>query len=291
MDNPLAMLLANGNSIMVQRYMSAVGVAVLLYDHASTLVLELELIWGWPTSPAKVLFIGVRYSTAMAHILVAYGALLSDFVLLVRVYALWDRRKAILRTLTAGYVVMLLCTTAFTTSATIDLARAAFFEPDLFHMCLISKRPKLWPAIWIAQVAYYIFVLIMTIINAAERPRTVDLKLITDLRKDGIVFFVAMIALRSSNIILGLVPNQSLFLMTVWFGWSMATVTITRLILTVEAMVKEFHSTPRGDFVNAVMIEMEHHSTTSPGKRYVSSNWLVVFMQRIDTELYLDVVY
>ncbi|KAI0047180.1 hypothetical protein FA95DRAFT_1606276 [Auriscalpium vulgare] len=297
MDATVLALLADGNAIMAQRYMSAIGVAILLYDHACTFTLELELIWCWPTNPTRILFVVVRYGIAMAHILVGYalsglagptsdtlfvisglptnckfwiilismmaffGVLLSDFVLLVRVYALWDHRKTVLRTLTAGYIVMALCTVALTVPSVIDLARHAMFEGHVFHMCLITRRPKLWAAIWISQVAYYIFVLVLTLVNIAERPRRINVPLITDLRKDGLIFFVGMIVLRLASVVLGVLPNQALFLMTVWFTWSMATVTITRLILQVEVMVKQIHHRgTQGALVDVVMIEMEQHS-------------------------------
>ncbi|KAI0040034.1 hypothetical protein FA95DRAFT_930300 [Auriscalpium vulgare] len=244
--------------------MSAVGAAVLFYDHACTFFSEIHLIWTRPLTITKLLFLSMRYSIAVGHILLIYtlsglaettpdklsvlvcipaqntDAYITKLpvLLVVRVYALWDHRKSILRTLTVGYVIAAFCTAGTMLASTADLARSTFFEGKIFHMCLLDSRPKLWSGIWISQVAFHLFVFVLTVFNATDRPRQVSSPLITDLRKDGGLFYVAMIMLRLANLILGLLPGDGLFLMAVWFVWAMAAVTVTRLTLKVEAMLR-----------------------------------------------------
>lgn len=56
-------------------------------------------------------------------------------------------------------------------------------------MCLVNQRPREWPGLWAALVAFDIFTITLTIYNAAEQPRRVGDKLIADLMRDGGIFF------------------------------------------------------------------------------------------------------
>ncbi|KAI0047198.1 hypothetical protein FA95DRAFT_1541585 [Auriscalpium vulgare] len=132
--------------IMGQRYMSAFGLAVLFYDHALTFPAEVKLIWTRPVTLTKVIFVFVRYSIALCQVTAVY------VLLIVRVYTLWDHRRAILRTITAAFCPM---GSPLTT----------------------------------VQVAFHLFVILLTLLNAADRPRRVDTMLVMEFRRDGGLFY------------------------------------------------------------------------------------------------------
>lgn len=80
-------------------------------------------------------------------------------------------------------------------------------ETVIYHMCLVPVKPKTWVGIWTpqvrllnlipdsnanepSQVIYGIFVIVMTFLNAADRPRNVTVKIVEDLWRDGVIFHV-----------------------------------------------------------------------------------------------------
>ncbi|KAA1478460.1 hypothetical protein DENSPDRAFT_741114, partial [Dentipellis sp. KUC8613] len=71
-------------------------------------------------------------------------------LLIMRLYALWDHRKRILQALIGGFIL--------TYAASI--------------------------------IAFDVFVVLLSLINAADRPRGLNVKLLTDLRRDGWLFYL-----------------------------------------------------------------------------------------------------
>ncbi|KAI0259334.1 hypothetical protein BC834DRAFT_1018163 [Gloeopeniophorella convolvens] len=121
---------------------TAIGMAILYYDHLLNLDDETRFVWIRPMTKTKVLFVLYRYGTNI-------GYLHSFFdLMVVRLYSLWDRRKHILRILLVGLLIS----------------------------C--------------AAVLFDLFVLVMTVVNAAERPRSTNVKIVSELLRDGIITFL-----------------------------------------------------------------------------------------------------
>lgn len=59
----------------------------------------------------------------------------------------------------------------------------------VFHTCIITKKPHRLIGLWASQVVFDIYVFLMTIVNAAERPRRVETELVSDLSRDGVLYF------------------------------------------------------------------------------------------------------
>ncbi|KAH9971820.1 hypothetical protein BGW80DRAFT_1460272 [Lactifluus volemus] len=227
----LPLAIKNKDVILAEHYISAAAVAMLVYDYLLTVGDEIRYIWKPPTTNVKVFYLLLRYGVVIAEIMCcqALSGLVIDMthtvgiylsVLMPRlnyplaqllldtdysvdrrkpvpcdgqlVYTLWDHRKAILRTLYTAYAISVCASVAFVFISIKQLLPNTIYDPYIFHMCLIKGRSPYWIGIWISQASFDIFLFILTICNAANRPRRANVKLITDLRRDGCIFYLAL---------------------------------------------------------------------------------------------------
>ncbi|KAI0057045.1 hypothetical protein BV25DRAFT_1841922 [Artomyces pyxidatus] len=255
-----------------QRYLSAVGFVILYWDHLLTFTDEVELIWTRPFNRIKFLFIVLRYGVGTSHLVVCYAvsglsrntpdsfcmgflavvaamALLSwmivNYLMILGMYALWDRRQWVLKTLLIAYAISACISCGMACASVVEFVHNTRFDNQFFHMCAVDVRPKYWVGIWASQVLFNVLVLTLLFINASSRPRTEDVKLMNDLRRDGGLFYLtlttsqAMFLLCFLNLILSVVDHgtEGLFLVAVPFSWAAITVTACRLTLRLQRML------------------------------------------------------
>ncbi|KAI0261358.1 hypothetical protein BC834DRAFT_475080 [Gloeopeniophorella convolvens] len=107
-------------------------------------------------------------------------------VLLIRLYSLWDYRRRVLYILRIAFVLCWVLTTiavAFTMPPSVHTMK---FDNTILHMCTISSIPRYRSIEWAPEIALELFVVLMTVLNAADRPRNIHVKIISDLIRDGI---------------------------------------------------------------------------------------------------------
>ncbi|KAF8258822.1 hypothetical protein EI94DRAFT_1669407 [Lactarius quietus] len=259
---PLA--LKEHSVINAERYLSAVALSVLLYDLLLTFGDEVQYIWRRPVTNIKVLYLILRYGVAIAQaiyfqaisgltshvthsvcvgsliVLAVVGSMtliLANYIMLIRVYTLWDHRKWMLRTLYIGYSISVCSTIAFVATSIVQLAPHVIHDPYIFHMCLITERTPYWIGIWLSQALFDVFLFVLTLYNAASRPRRANVKIITDLRRDGCVFYLGLFVGRFLNVALSIPTDKQYYPIAVSFVLSLSTVTVTRLVLRVERLL------------------------------------------------------
>jgi len=162
---------------------------------------------------------------------------LANYIMLIRVYTLWDHRKWMLRTLHIGYFISVCATIAFVALSIVQLLPHMVYDPYIFRMCLIAGRSPYWIGIWLSQAFFDVFLFILTLFNAASRPRRANVKIITDLRRDGCLFYLGLFFGRFLNIALSIPTSKEYYLIAVSFVLSLSTVTVTRLVLRVERLL------------------------------------------------------
>ncbi|KAI0259689.1 hypothetical protein BC834DRAFT_607292 [Gloeopeniophorella convolvens] len=212
---------SNEPVVFAERYLSAVGLTILFYDYLLMLDEEMKYIWRRPFTSVKALYIVLRYGVAIGQVVYFEGLLthqirscvgslivlavvgsmsliLANYVMLIRVYTLWDHRKWMLRTLFFGYAISLCATVAFVATSIVQLIPHVSFDPVIFHMCLVEGRSPYWIGIWLSQALFDVFLFVLTFFNAASRPRRANVKIITDLRRDGGVFYLVCASPRAS---------------------------------------------------------------------------------------------
>ncbi|KAI0248202.1 hypothetical protein BJV78DRAFT_1238794 [Lactifluus subvellereus] len=217
----LPFAIKNESIINAERYMSAAALAILVYDYLLTSGDEIRYIWRRPVTSIKVLYLLLRYGVALGQIVFfqalsglithmthkvrtciwslivvstvgSMSLVLGNYVMIIRVYTLWDHRKVILRTLYIGHTISVCATIAFIITSITELWPKTIYEPYIFRMCLIKGRSPNWIGIWLSQALFDVFLFILTIFNVASRPRRVDVKIITDLERDGCVFYLVL---------------------------------------------------------------------------------------------------
>jgi nitrate/nitrite transporter NarK len=63
-------------------------------------------------------------------------------------------------------------------------------EPHILRTCVIPRKPSSLIGVWASMVAFDVYAFVLTLWNAAERPRPVRVELVQTLKRDGIAFFV-----------------------------------------------------------------------------------------------------
>ncbi|TBU39090.1 hypothetical protein BD309DRAFT_970438 [Dichomitus squalens] len=246
------------HELTASRYMTAVGLMVLLYDHALTFGDEVQYIWSAPATYAKYIFLLNRYTVLGTLLAVAYemcGFVDSSFtdtgckqfiftcsmiavvsvgianlLTLQRVVILWDHRPVILKIMTVGFVISFGAQVATMIVTLINMLPFITWNTSL-GMCVATKSSHLLIGVWACPMVFELFVLGSTALNALDRPRTVELPIAKALQEDGIQFFAFIAALRILNIVFAALNRPSFIFLAVFFIWAMTTTILGRLLI------------------------------------------------------------
>ncbi|KAF9002076.1 hypothetical protein BDQ17DRAFT_1306539 [Cyathus striatus] len=208
--------------ILASRYLPAGSLTVILWDHLITLDREVRLVWRsrgrsnekWILNSAYVFN---RYGAEACLLFIAYvssgikapssavcrsyvtlmlfcGTValeISQFVLLLRVHYLTDQRRVILYYLIAGFTIAVSISQTFAVLTMLDLRKnVAAISIAGLNSCAAFKKPPFFSGILAPMFAFDIFIILLTIYNALERPHRSNAELITSLYKDGARFFI-----------------------------------------------------------------------------------------------------
>ncbi|KAI9068312.1 hypothetical protein FKP32DRAFT_1608913 [Trametes sanguinea] len=252
------------HELAATRYMSAVGLMVLLYDHCLTFADEVRYVWTAPATYAKYTFLLNRYTVLGTLIAVAYEMCgfvdpaftdiltcplqgckqfiftcsmlaivsvgIANMLILQRVVILWEHRPIILQIMTVGFLLSFsLQVVSMVFTLLHVLPSIQWSEPA--GMCIATKSSHILIAVWASPLVFEVFVLASTGLNALDRPRTLELPIIKALQSDGLGFFLAITCFRILNLILAALSRPSLTFLGVFFIWAMTTTTLNRLLL------------------------------------------------------------
>ncbi|KAJ7183520.1 hypothetical protein C8R46DRAFT_1308270 [Mycena filopes] len=236
-------------SILATRYMSAVSVAVLFYDHVDTIALEVERIW-WNRAAGtgnRIGFLINRYLTEAMVIYVAYSncrifiwlfaiastvfVAVSHFIIMARLYTLWDRRPIIKWILMGSFGV------AISISMSFSILSAHQVQPflkysNIIHMCTFDKKPWALPFMLGALTLFDFFIIVMTFVNAFHRPYQRQAEVMTALQRDGALMFMGLFG----DLMMAIFGDPSNCFVTLSFVWTMCSVVNSRVQLRVEGL-------------------------------------------------------
>ncbi|CAK5284988.1 unnamed protein product [Mycena citricolor] len=122
----------------------------------------------------------------------------AHFVIVMRVYRLWDRRKEIKWILIVAFTTAMSVAAAFAVLSLRQLDRTVTFTPAL-DMCTISTKPESLKFCLAALTAFDLFIIVMTIFNALDRPHRHQADVMTALQNDGARMFVCLF--RAPNVL------------------------------------------------------------------------------------------
>jgi len=254
------------NDLQATQYLSAVAITISIWEHILNFDQEVSLVWRHPRSwsalqtivmlnrymgELSLLFIAYTLadfrgpiSTSTCHAFVVlisiYGVLgsaLSQFLLLLRAYSLWDNRKSVKYALIGGFVVCLTISVSFA----IVVTKQAFEEISysrLLNFCVVTSTSRRLPdytiGVWGGMLLYDVYVFSILIANAMNQPRRHDSEILTNLRRDGALSFLAFTALRFAQFLPSVFGNVTIIFLTPPVAWSLDNILSFRLFLRVQ---------------------------------------------------------
>jgi len=246
--------------VQASRYLSAAGVVILFYDHLLTLGDEVEYIWHSRWSFPKGLFLFIRYLVPIAMIINTYQmsglsqAVLSDkfcvvwlctaaylglisiaignFIVLLRLWVLWERNRRLMGWTIVYYVVTQVAAVACSTITLGKMIDASSFQKEL-HLCIISNRAD-FALLWAPGIFFEVMVFATACWNAVERPRDRNSPFVKAMYRDGLAYFLVLFSLRMCNLMLALFAPTTLVFLGVFFIWCSCTTTLSRLVINLR---------------------------------------------------------
>ncbi|KAH9998718.1 hypothetical protein BJV77DRAFT_1064708 [Russula vinacea] len=219
---------------IVARYLSAAGLAALLYDHALTIGDEIRLIWAAPRSFLKWIFLINHYLSEVGLIVCANANALG----FSQVIIIWDDSPRIVLGLSIALTATFI-TTVLSTLASILILYSAMQYSSTTQICFSSKSTPASIVLWVAPLVFEITVIFFTALNAVSLPRDHRTPLRRIVYYDGMVFFVAIALSRGLNIAFSVVTEPGLIFLSIYFSWAMVTLSIRRFLIHIRSFEKD----------------------------------------------------
>jgi len=152
------------------------------------------------------------------------------FVVMARLHNLWDRRPTIKWILGGATVIALSVSLAFIVqvASDIEISSGAF--------CALIKKPWALPYALGALTCLDLFVIMMSVLNALDRPYKRQADVMKELQRDGALMFFFLFLLRIVNFVLSIVGNATYCFVTVTLVWSVCCIVTSRIQLRVEEL-------------------------------------------------------
>ncbi|KAK6988069.1 hypothetical protein R3P38DRAFT_2805075 [Favolaschia claudopus] len=169
------------------KYITAAIFILLVFDHFLTIGQEVKTIWGNSTVRlhSKAAFVINRYLTESVTAYVVY------IVVLIRVYALWDRRANVARLLVSVFGICISTTTILGIFGAISMQRQLTYSESL-RTCVFGTKPKTIIAMLAVLSVFDLFLAVLVVFNAMDRPRLTHVELVSGLQTDGLGLFLVI---------------------------------------------------------------------------------------------------
>lgn len=202
------------------------AVCLYIYDHMTTFSDEVTFIWPAPWGAGKVLFLLTRYlpwpecfmtiyleffvkDLRTCHSIFSFltwsilsGITLAEIILILRTWAIWDRRQHILLALTAS-LLMLSAALSYQLALYIDestFARLPIANPSIPTCALVSNSRRIGVA-WLGWTGFELVIVVMTLIKYFQDSRHCrSSSMIRSLYRDGIIYFIYIFAVSVANV-------------------------------------------------------------------------------------------
>ncbi|KAJ7711737.1 hypothetical protein B0H14DRAFT_3020216 [Mycena olivaceomarginata] len=274
-------------SIFATRYISAAAVTILFYDHILSFSEEVEIIWFNKAAGAgnRISFLANRYLTegmmvydsyvlsGLAHGMTTncrifiwlFGITgtvwisISHFIIMSRLYTLWDRRREIKWILMGSFAIAISVATAFDILTSLQ-AEAHFQYNNTINMCTFTDKIWAMPFLLGTLTIFDLFIIVMTVINGFHRPYQKQADVMVALQRDGAMMF--LVILRLVNLFMAILGDATDFTVAFEFVWAMCAIVSSRIQLRVEGLRFIRHAFPAGMDTNGLeLFETRQHTT------------------------------
>ncbi|KAJ7818786.1 hypothetical protein B0H14DRAFT_3876895 [Mycena olivaceomarginata] len=154
----------------------------------------------------------------------------SHFVVMARLHSLWEHRKAVKWTLLGVGAASLVTSMVFIVIVADGVKVASH------AMCAFLEKPWSLPYALGALTFLDLFVITMSVVNVLDQPYTWQAEVMKKLRRDGVIMFLFLFALRVINLVMSIAGEATYCFVTVTVVWSMCSIVTSRIQLRVEAL-------------------------------------------------------
>jgi hypothetical protein len=224
-------LIESAIKLLNVRYVKVSSTALLFAEGLELLPDEIQYIWNSQWNAPKILYILSRYTAYVdlilslnyymdpkikantcvnllkSKIVFKYlGIVVSELILIIRTYAIYNRSKLVLYTLLAlwtflGAIVGIVATYIYLVRVVV--VPSPF--PSIVPGCYISHQSSILVAPFIAFLAFEILIVIMTLVKGYRYFRTeqtAQTQLLVTLYRDGVLYFIILMFVSLGNVIL-----------------------------------------------------------------------------------------
>ncbi|KAH8106398.1 hypothetical protein DFH11DRAFT_1271914 [Phellopilus nigrolimitatus] len=176
------------------------------------------------------------HGCARTSIVLAVLIFLADAVghglVIFRTFVLWERSAHILKLLFLGSAIVNVIATVFVGLTVRYFKESSFFIKEL-RVCSTVIHPLFLLGFWAMQAIFDIYVLILLLWNAMDRPRLPNQKLFKILHEDGVFLIIITWAFRMLNLLMCASGNPILPMVGMSFVESAITAINSRLLLQI----------------------------------------------------------
>ncbi|KAI0795179.1 hypothetical protein BC629DRAFT_1439485 [Irpex lacteus] len=250
------------HTVSVIRYTAASALVASIWDVGVTFDNEVDCIWSLPFGPVKVLFFFVRYGNvaSLMYVNYVYSGITHpstdghDCLKLMSIQCIWDRRKNVKILLCVALVVVQVIVFVLGGKSVASFARSTSFAPAPINTCVTFKENKLVKVAFGCALLYDVFVIILATCNALDRPRRPQHKVITDLHRDGAIWFCTpnilsdgptyisqiLFVMRLINFLFFMILPPTQVFSVLFLTWALISMTLSRMMMRIEATKRPF---------------------------------------------------
>ncbi|KAK7006399.1 hypothetical protein R3P38DRAFT_1708155 [Favolaschia claudopus] len=175
-----------------------------------------------------------RFIWIYGVICIISGAI-SHFVVLIRVYALWDRRANVARLLVSVFGICISTTTILGIFSAMSMQRQLTYSPSL-HTCVFGTKPKTIIAMLAVLSVFDLFLAVLVVFNAMDRPRLTHVELVSGLQTDGLGLFLILWCLRLADVIISIFKPPAEVFVAITAVWAVCSIVNARLHMRLEGL-------------------------------------------------------
>ncbi|PVF97481.1 hypothetical protein CPB86DRAFT_423819 [Serendipita vermifera] len=260
---PLAVV---AGEVAINRWMSAVALAIICYDTVLTLPEEIEFLWSKKWSDVKVLtylnrfisfcFIAINsfmfssvnrsLSNSFCEVVMistgiaAYVCFaMSNWILLARTQALLGNHRMFRRYLLALYIILYLATGGLVIKTAVDLKGVVFYSKTV-RSCGAASRRLDMVLVWIGPMVFETIIFAITVLKLYQKASelyALGSKLLMVLYRDGVCYYFIIIGLRIFTFVSWVAFPISLLFVSFFLLWAVMSIAITRLQINLRKAV------------------------------------------------------
>ncbi|KAI0341095.1 hypothetical protein BDW22DRAFT_1359282 [Trametopsis cervina] len=157
----------------------------------------------------------------------------------------WDGRKDVFYIVLSSLIITHVPAFVLALIGIKDTYHRTTYVSVLGACTTVGKSPTLVPA-WACLVSFDTLTVILSIVNALDRPRRSNADIMVYLRDDGAPFFLLVFAFRYIGLIFLIKQPATRYYLTVFLAWPLTLMTLCRFIMSNEARKKRQVRSRRG---------------------------------------------